>query len=69
MSEFELNILTNGGYVVTLISDRAIDLGDAVLTSIIVQPKEEHEERIAETPDVPRKVYRLKRLADGQVGC
>ena len=42
----ELNIMTNDGWVVTLISDRRLDLGDAILTSIIVQPKADHDARV-----------------------
>jgi sporulation protein YlmC with PRC-barrel domain len=60
---YELNILTNDGWVVTLLSDRAIDLGNTVLSSIIVQPKQIHDERVANDPDetVRRSEYRLRR--------
>ena len=58
----ELNILTNDGWVVTLVSDKAIDLGDVRLISIIVQPKADHDARVPVGPDpnVQRKEYRLK---------
>ena len=44
---YELSIMTNDGWVVTLVSDREISIGDAVLHSIIVQPKSDYRERIA----------------------
>lgn len=58
----ELNIMTNDGWVVTLISDKPLDLGDAVLSSIIVQPKAEHDARVpvGVDPDVTRTEYRLR---------
>ena len=57
----EFNIMTNDGWVVTLVGDKPIcmdDLGN--LSSIIVQPKEDHEKRAGQTPDVPRTEYRLQ---------
>ena len=48
MSAHELNIFTNDGWVVTLVADKPITLSDAVLSSVIVQPKENHESRIAQ---------------------
>jgi len=56
----ELNIMTSDGWVVTRQADRPIDLGGAILSSIIVQPKEDHDKRIAENPDTPRREYRLE---------
>lgn len=59
--KYELNISTNDGWVVTLIGDRPIDLGETNLTSIIVQQKEIHAERVANDPDdVHRTEYRLR---------
>lgn len=37
----ELAIHTNDGWVVTLISDKKIDISETILTSIIVQPRED----------------------------
>ena len=57
----ELNIFTNDGWVVTLVSDKAIDLGDALVSTIIVQPKAAHDARVPVGPDpnVTRTEYRL----------
>lgn len=62
-AKHELNIMTNDGWVVTLLSDKPIDLGDTVLTSIIVQPKADHDARVpvGSDPDVTRTEYRLRR--------
>ena len=59
----ELNIFTNDGWVVTLISDKEIDLGDVILSSIIVQPVKDHEKRVDQIPPSARdyKEYRLRR--------
>lgn len=55
----ELCIFTNDGWVVTIVADREITLGDAILRSIIVQPKEEYESRVLQSPKTARRVYRL----------
>lgn len=60
----ELCIMTNDGWMVTLKSDREISLGDAVLSSIIVQPKAEFEARVADEPGTPRKSYRLNHAGE-----
>jgi sporulation protein YlmC with PRC-barrel domain len=54
----ELNIFTNDGWVVTLVSDEEIYLGDAILSTIIVQPKEAYNKRVVASPNT-RKAYRL----------
>ena len=56
--------IMNDGWVVTLISDKAIDLGDIVLSSIIVQPKADHDARVpvGGDPGVTRTEYRLRRM-------
>lgn len=70
MSDFvpphELCIFTNDGWVVTLVSDKTIDIGDVVISSIIVQPKESHDARISVGVDsaVKRSEYRLKPLQE-----
>lgn len=58
----ELNIKTNDGWVVTLVSDRPIDLGDIRLSSIIVQPAEDFDRRIQKLPACARerKEYRMQ---------
>jgi hypothetical protein len=62
----ELNILTNDGWVVTLLSDHAIKLGAVRISSIIVQPRDEYEQRICDDAgggyprDVTRTEYRLR---------
>ncbi len=63
--KYEMNIITNDGWVVTLITDKPIDFGDAVMSSIIVQPKKDHDSRIAHDPSNPHAVvqrseYRLR---------
>jgi hypothetical protein len=64
MSAHELNIFTNDGWVVTFVADKPITLSDAVLSSVIVQPKENHESRIAQDDEngagVRRIDYRLR---------
>ena len=55
----ELGILTNDGWVITLVADKSITLGDAVVKSIIVQPKEDYAKRLASDPDTPRCLYRI----------
>ena len=42
----ELHIMTNDGWVVTLISDTAIDLGSVAIQSIVVQPVEDYAIRL-----------------------
>jgi hypothetical protein len=57
----ELNILTNDGWVVTLLTDKPVDLGDVLISSIIVQPKEDHDARIErDTEDTQRIKYQLR---------
>jgi hypothetical protein len=55
----ELGIITNDGWVVTLVADRPITLGNAIVKSIIVQPKEEYEQGVASDPDAYRTTYKL----------
>ena len=55
----ELGILTNDGWVITLVSDKPITLGDTIVKSIIVQPKEDYAKRLASDPNTPRQLYRL----------
>jgi hypothetical protein len=56
LGEHELNIMTNDGWVVSLVSDREITLGDAKLRTIIVQPREDYNKRRA-GGDNPHTVY------------
>lgn len=59
----ELNIMTNDGWVITLVGNKDIDpsaLG--LLFSIIVQPKANHDARVLAFPeyhDLARREYRL----------
>jgi len=55
----ELGILTNDGWVITLVADKPITLGNAIVKSIIVQPKEDYAKRLASDPDTPRTIYKL----------
>ncbi len=57
--QHELNIRTSDGWVVTLVSDKPIDLGDVIVESIIVQPLESHVERI-KTDAAHRTEYKLQ---------
>jgi len=60
MSEFEFNIQTNDGWVVSLLSDVEINLHGVQIRSIIVQPKEEFDKRVAaDNSNVQRKPYKL----------
>ena len=67
----EFNIFTNDGWVVTLITDKPIDLGDTIMSSIIVQPKRDHDARVpvGVDPDVTRKEYRLRRVERTMLDC
>lgn len=60
---FEFNILTNDGWVVTLLSDKPIGLADTAIYSVIVQPIEAHNDRLraGTDSDVIRTEYRLRR--------
>jgi len=55
----ELSIITNDGWVITLLADEPMTLGDAVLSSVIVQPKEDYAKRSANDADTPRCLYRI----------
>lgn len=56
----EFNIFTNDGWVVTLVTDKAVNLGDVTIHSIIVQPKDDYYRRVAEHPlCVQRQLYTL----------
>jgi hypothetical protein len=57
--QFELCILTNDGWIVSLVTDKPIMLGDVIIKSIVVQPKEDYAKRIANDPNTPRSVYRI----------
>lgn len=58
----ELCIVTNDNWVISLIADREMTLGDAVLSSVIVQPKEDFDRGYGDRPFITiRKVYRLNR--------
>ncbi|MGA8224404.1 MAG: hypothetical protein WB780_22350 [Candidatus Acidiferrales bacterium] len=58
-TKYELGILTNDGWVVTLASDAPIMLGEAVIQTIVVQPKEDFLARTEKEPDTHRSLYRL----------
>jgi hypothetical protein len=56
----ELCILTADGWVISLLADKPMTLGDAVVSSVIVQPKEEYDKGIGQRGfDRQRRVYRL----------
>lgn len=55
----ELSILTNDGWVISLLADKPMTLGDAVISSVVVQPKEDYAKRLANDLDAPRCLYRL----------
>jgi hypothetical protein len=57
--QHELGILTNDGWVITLLTDKEITLGDAIIKSIIVQPKEDWVKRVASDLDTSRHLYRV----------
>jgi sporulation protein YlmC with PRC-barrel domain len=59
--DYELNIFTNDGWVVTLVTDKPVNLGDVRMSTIIVQPKEDHYRRIEQNPNTIRAEYRLKK--------
>ena len=48
MSQHELTIMTNDGWVVSLLADQPMTLGDAVVSSIIVQPKEDYDKGLGQ---------------------
>jgi hypothetical protein len=57
--QHELGIITNEGWVITLVADKPITLGDVAIQSIIVQPKEDYVKRVASDPDTPRTTYKI----------
>ena len=58
----ELGILTNDGWVITLVADKPITLGDVIVKSIIVQPKEDFIKRVEREPDTPRRPYKINHM-------
>ena len=59
-SGHELCIITKDGWVVSLLADKPMTLGDAVLSSIIVQPKEDYDKGLGQRGfGRQRRVYRL----------
>jgi hypothetical protein len=60
-AKYELNITTNDGWVVSLVGDRPMDLGDVALETIIVQPKEDFDKRVAGDPDTIRSAQQLRK--------
>lgn len=63
-SIFECGIRTNDGWVITLISNKEISFGDAVIKSIIVQPHDDYIKRVAENPNPHRKLYSLSYVGE-----
>jgi hypothetical protein len=57
--QHELGILTNDGWVVTLLTDKEITFGDVVIKSILVQPKGDFIKRVERYPDIPRRIYQI----------
>ena len=60
--QYELGILTNDGWVVTLVTDKEVTFGDTIIKSIIVQPKEDFIKSVEQNPDVPLRLYQLNHL-------
>lgn len=59
-SGHELSIMTKDGWVISLLADQPMTLGDAVLTSVIVQPKEDYDAGLGQRGfGRQRRVYRL----------
>lgn len=63
--DYELGIMTNDGWVISLVADKPITLGDAIVKSVIVQPREDYARRLVGNRDTPRCLYRLN--AEGVV--
>lgn len=61
---FESGIRTNDGWVVTLVSDKEISFGDAVIKSIIVQPLDDYAKRVFENPNERRKLYHINYVGE-----
>lgn len=59
--QHELGILTHDGWVITLVADKPITLGDAIVKSVIVQPREDFAKRLVSAPDTPRQLYRINK--------
>ena len=62
--QHELGILTNDGWVVTLLTDKEITFWDATINSIIVQPKEDFVKRVEREPDAPRRLYKINYMGE-----
>lgn len=61
---YELGIATKDGWVVAIITDKPITLGETRVESIIVQPREDYDKRVANDPDALRILY--SRNAEGK---
>jgi hypothetical protein len=57
--QHELCILTNDGWVISLLADKAMSLGDAVVSSVIVQPREDYDKGLGVRGVRQRRTYRL----------
>jgi hypothetical protein len=62
--QHELGILTNDGWVITLMTDKEVTFGDAVINSIIVQPREDFIKRVEREPDVLRRLYPINYMGE-----
>jgi hypothetical protein len=61
-TEHELDIITNDGWVVALVSDKPIIIGDVNIRTIIVQPREDFDKRAAtDTAGTQRSQYSLRK--------
>ncbi len=61
-TQHELSILTNDGWVITLLADQPLSFDDAVISSIIVQPKEDYAKGLGQRGfGRQRRMYRLNR--------
>lgn len=56
----ELSIVTNDGWVITIVADKPMTLGDALVNSVIVQPQSDYDVRVGNSEfNNIRRVYRI----------
>lgn len=61
---YTLSIMTNDGWVVTLVADKPMTLGDAIVDSIIVQPYEDYVVGKKIPLSAHRTIYRLNKQGE-----
>ena len=68
-SGHELSIMTNDGWVISILADRPILMSDVVISSVIVQPKGDYDRGLGQRGfGRARRVYRLNVRGEVEYG-